>query len=55
VRAWARQQGHKITSWHADGSNGPDNRDGLPDAVAEVRDARAGGLVIYRLDRLAMT
>ncbi|MGN6173431.1 MAG: hypothetical protein ACTHPS_10840 [Streptosporangiaceae bacterium] len=34
IRAWARQQGHKITSWSADegigGSNGLDNRDGLP-------------------------
>ena len=35
------------------GSNGLDSRDGLPDAVAEVHDGRAGGLVIYRLDRLA--
>ena len=44
----------QITSWHADegisGSNGLDSRDGLPDATAEVRDGRAAGLMIYRLD-----
>ncbi len=57
IRAWARQHGHKITSWHRDegvsGSNGLDGREALPDAVGEVRDHRAAGLVIYRLDRLA--
>jgi DNA invertase Pin-like site-specific DNA recombinase len=57
IRAWARQHGHKIASWHSDegisGSNGLDTRDALPDAVAEVRDGRAAGIVVYRLDRLA--
>lgn len=57
IRAWARQHGHQVTSWHTDagisGSNGLDSREALPDAVAEVRDHRAAGLVIYRLDRLA--
>lgn len=57
IRAWARQHGHKITGWHSDegisGSNGLDDRDGLGDALAEVRGRRAGGLVVYRLDRLA--
>ncbi len=35
------------------GGNGLDAREALPDAVAEVREHRATGLVVYRLDRLA--
>lgn len=57
IKAWARQHGHTITGWHSDegisGSNGLDTRDALPDAVGEIREHRAGGLVVYRLDRLA--
>jgi DNA invertase Pin-like site-specific DNA recombinase len=57
IRAWARQHGHKIASWHSDegisGSNGLDIRDALPDAVEEIRDNRTAGIVVYRLDRLA--
>jgi DNA invertase Pin-like site-specific DNA recombinase len=57
IRAWASQHGHRIASWHSDegvsGSNGLDSREALPDAVGEIREDRAGGLVVYRLDRLA--
>ena len=57
IRAWARQYGHEIVSWHADegisASNGLDTRDALPGAVGEIREGRADGLVVYRLDRLA--
>lgn len=57
IRAWARREGHKVASWHTDegvsGSNGLDTRDALPDAVTEVRDCRAEGIAVYRLDRLA--
>lgn len=57
IRAWARQHGHKIASWHADegisAGNGLDTRDALPDAVGEISQGRADGLVVYRLDRVA--
>jgi DNA invertase Pin-like site-specific DNA recombinase len=57
IRAWARQHGHEIVSWHADegisASNDLDTRDALPDAAGEIREGRADGLVVYRLDRLA--
>ena len=57
IRAWARHHGHQIVSWHADegisASDGLDTRDALPDAVGEIREDRADGLVVYRLDRLA--
>jgi DNA invertase Pin-like site-specific DNA recombinase len=57
IRAWVRQHGHRIVSWHSDegisGSNGLDTRDALPDAVGEIRGRRAAGIVVYRLDWLA--
>jgi len=57
IRAWARQHGHEIASWHADegisAGDGLDTGDALPDAVGEIREGRADGLVVYRLDRLA--
>lgn len=55
IAAWARANGHKITAWHSDegisGSNGLDARQGLAQALAATRGC--GGLVVYRLDRLA--
>lgn len=57
IRTWAKKHGHRIVAWTRDegvsGSNGLDNRIGLPDAVAAVRTGAAKGLVVYRLDRLA--
>jgi DNA invertase Pin-like site-specific DNA recombinase len=57
VRAWARQHGHRLTAVFRDGgvsgSNGLDTRDGLADALQSLRDRKAQGLVVPRLDRLA--
>jgi DNA invertase Pin-like site-specific DNA recombinase len=57
IRAWARDNGHKITLWTRDegvsGSNGLDSRRGLVDALEALRSRAAGALVVYRLDRLA--
>jgi DNA invertase Pin-like site-specific DNA recombinase len=57
IRAWARQHGHKIAAWHRDeglsGADGLESRTGLADAIRDLRDGRATGVVFYRLDRLA--
>lgn len=57
IRKWASAQGYRIAAWTRDegvsGSNGLDTRIGLLDAVAMIRDGRAAGIVVYRLDRLA--
>jgi DNA invertase Pin-like site-specific DNA recombinase len=57
IRKWARTHGHQIVSWHTDegisGSNGLDSRKSLPDAFRDLREHRAFGIVVYRLDRLA--
>lgn len=57
IRQWANENGHRITAWAADeglsGSNGLDARVGLLEALAAVQAREVGGLVVYRLDRLA--
>jgi len=57
VRAWAKANGHSLTGIHRDegvsGSNGLADRIGLVDALEEIRDGKAAGLVVPRLDRLA--
>src|SRR5258706_7555130 len=57
IRAWARNNGHRVGSWYRDeglsGSNGLDQREGLADALDALKNRGAAGLVIYRLDRLA--
>jgi DNA invertase Pin-like site-specific DNA recombinase len=57
VRAYAKGNGHSIVCWYSDegvsGSNGLDTRQGLLDALNELEDHSAAGLVVYRLDRLA--
>ena len=57
IKAWAAGHGHRIVGWHADegisGSNGLDTREALAVALAELRQHRAAGIVVYRLDRLA--
>lgn len=57
IKTWAKVEGHRIIAWCADegvsGSNGLDSREGLADALALLRQSRAVGLVVYRLDRLA--
>ena len=57
IKAWAKANGHRVVSWHADegqsGSNGLDSRVALADALDALREGRARGIVCYRLDRLA--
>ncbi len=54
IRHWATVHGHRVLGIYEDagisGSNGLDSRVGLLDAL---KDNRADGLVVYRLDRLA--
>lgn len=57
IRKWAGANGHRVSPWCADegisGSNGLETRMGLHDALAAVRERKAAGVVVYRLDRLA--
>jgi DNA invertase Pin-like site-specific DNA recombinase len=57
IRAWAKQNGHRIGLWCRDkgvsGSNGLETREALPQALAALQGRTAAGLVVYRLDRLA--
>jgi DNA invertase Pin-like site-specific DNA recombinase len=57
IRSWAKSEGHRVSLWCRDegvsGSNGLEDRLALPEALEALRDRRAGGLVVYRLDRLA--
>ncbi len=57
IRRWAKAGGHRGTGWHRDegvsGSNGLEQREALPEALAAIRSGLARGLVVYRLDRLA--
>ena len=57
IRAWARDNGHRVVSWYRDeglsGSNGLDQREGLADALDALKSGDAAALVVYRLDRLA--
>jgi len=57
IRDWARRHGHRLVGIHRDegvsGSNGLGSRIGLADALELLRDGKADGIVVYRLDRLA--
>jgi DNA invertase Pin-like site-specific DNA recombinase len=57
IRAWAKANGHRIVRWFSDegvsGTHDADARAGLLDALASLESGEAGGLVTYRLDRLA--
>ncbi len=59
ITRWARANGHRVVLWAVDagvsGANGVDTRRELADALAAVVDGRAGGIVVYNLDRLART
>ena len=56
-RAWARQHGHRVLAVFRDegvsGTKELEHRLGLAEALAAVKDGRAGAIVVYRLDRLA--
>lgn len=57
IRQWCRANGHRLVAIHADagvsGSNGVEDRVGLPLALEAVRDGQTEALVVARLDRLA--
>ena len=57
IKKWARANAHKVVGWYRDegvsGSNGVEGRLALHDALTAVEQGHAGGLVVYRLDRLA--
>lgn len=57
IRAWAKANGHRLVAIHEDagvsGSNGVEDREGLPLALDDIQDGRAEAVVILRLDRLA--
>src|SRR5947208_2074283 len=57
IDRWAKSTGHRIVHSFTDegvsGSNGIDQRRALGDALEVVREGKAAGLVVYRLDRLA--
>jgi DNA invertase Pin-like site-specific DNA recombinase len=56
-RAWAAEQGHEVGELFADegvsGAVPPQDRPGLRDALWAVKEGRASGLIVHRLDRLA--
>jgi DNA invertase Pin-like site-specific DNA recombinase len=56
-RAWARQHGHQIMAVFRDegvsGTRELEDRLGLAEALAAVKEGRAGAILVYRLDRLA--
>ena len=57
IKGWAKTNGHRIVAWACDegvsGAKDLEDRDGLADALALIKDAKAEGVVVYRLDRLA--
>jgi DNA invertase Pin-like site-specific DNA recombinase len=57
IRRWAAGNGHKVVAWFEDagisGSNELESRTGLADALVALKDRRAAGLCVAKLDRLA--
>jgi DNA invertase Pin-like site-specific DNA recombinase len=57
IKAWAKANSHKVVAWYTDegisGSNGVDTRKALGAALEALKPSGIGGLVVYRLDRLA--
>lgn len=57
IRAWAKTNGHRVVDVLSDlgvsGSNGLGSRVGLADALELVRDGKAAGIVVAKIDRLA--
>lgn len=57
IRAWAKAEGHTLTRIVKDagvsGAKDLEARDGLAEAFELLREGRAQGIVVYRLDRLA--
>ena len=57
IGEWAAACDHEIVAWYRDegvsGSNGLEHRVALADALDALKEGRAEGIVVYRLDRLA--
>ena len=57
IRAYCKAQGLRLVRMYSDegisGSNGLDDREGLADAIAALKDGEAEILIVYRFDRLA--
>lgn len=57
IRKWARSKRHTVIDVFTDagvsGSNGIEDREGLPGAFVALRDGTAEAIAVYRLDRLA--
>jgi DNA invertase Pin-like site-specific DNA recombinase len=57
IRSWAKASGHRIIKVCRDegisGSNGIETRVGLAEALELLKSGESGGLVVYKLDRLA--
>ena len=57
IRKWAKANGHTLTKQCSDegvsGAKELDHRPALADAILALRERKAAGIVVYRLDRLA--
>lgn len=56
IRNWAKMNGHRVIAWHTDvisGASELHERAGWRDAAELVKEGRASGVVVARLDRLA--
>lgn len=57
IRKWCTAGGHRLVAVYTDagvsGSNGVEDREGLPLALEAIRDGQADAVVVLRLDRLA--
>lgn len=57
IRRWAKANGHTLTKAYTDrgvsGAKELEHRPRLMDAIGALKARQAGGLVVYRLDRLA--
>ena len=57
IELWAQLEGHEVTGWYKDegvsGTRTIDERVALGGALEALKHQTAGGLVVYRLDRLA--
>jgi DNA invertase Pin-like site-specific DNA recombinase len=57
IKSWCKAKGHRLVGIREDagvsGANGIDDREGLPEALEDIRDGRAEAMCVARLDRLA--
>ncbi|MEU5946297.1 recombinase family protein [Micromonospora sp. NPDC047465] len=54
IKAWAKTNKRRIIDWHRDDASGTlAERDGWADVEHDIATKRAGGVVMFKLDRLA--